>query len=78
MLGGISNGDVFRFRCAVKPTASINRPQKTIDRDGVPAEISTPGRHDPCLVPRMVPVVEAMTAIVLADLMLLAKNSRFG
>lgn len=78
VLGGISNGDVFTFRCAVKPTASIARPQKTIDRAGQPAEISTPGRHDPCLVPRMVPVVEAMTAVVLADLLLLAKNSRLG
>ena len=78
VLGGISNGDVFTFRCAVKPTASLARPQKTIDRAGQPAEITTPGRHDPCLVPRMVPVVEAMTAIVLADLMLLAKNSRLA
>ena len=78
VLGGISNGDVFTFRCAVKPTASLARPQMTVDRDGAPAEISTPGRHDPCLVPRMVPVVEAMTAIVLADLLLLAKNSRLG
>lgn len=78
VLGGISNGDVFTFRCAVKPTASLAQPQTTVDRDGQPAEISTPGRHDPCLVPRMVPVVEAMTAIVLADLLLLAKNSRLG
>ena len=78
VLGGISNGDVFTFRCAVKPTASLDRPQKTVDRAGQPAEISTPGRHDPCLVPRMVPVVEAMTALVLADLLLLAKNSRQG
>ncbi len=78
VLGGISNGDVFTFRCAVKPTASLARPQKTVDRTGQPAEITTPGRHDPCLVPRMVPVVEAMTAIVLADLMLLAKNSRLA
>ena len=78
VLGGISNGDVFTFRCAVKPTASLARPQTTVDRDGQPAEITTPGRHDPCLVPRMVPVVEAMAAIVLADLLLLAKNSRLG
>ena len=78
VLGGISNGDVFTFRCAVKPTASVNRPQATINRDGAPAEISTPGRHDPCLVPRMVPVVEAMTAIVLADLLLLSQTSRLG
>ena len=78
VLGGISNGDVFTFRCAVKPTASLAQPQKTVNRDGQPADISTPGRHDPCLVPRMVPVVEAMTAIVLADLLLLARNSRLG
>jgi len=78
VLGGISNGDVFSFQCAVKPTASIARPQITVDRAGQPAEISTPGRHDPCLVPRMVPVVEAMTAIVLADLLLQAKNSRLA
>ena len=78
VLGGISNGDVFTFRCAVKPTASIARQQKTVDRSDAPADISTPGRHDPCLAPRMVPVVEAMTAIVLADLLLLAKTSRLG
>ena len=78
VLGGISNGDVFTFRCAVKPTASIARPQQTVDRGDAPAEISTPGRHDPCLAPRMVPVVEAMTAIVLADLLLLSQTSRLG
>ena len=78
VLGGISNGDVFTFRCAVKPTASIAIPQDTIDRAGNPAEIVTPGRHDPCLVPRIVPVVEAMTAIVLTDLLFLSKNSRFA
>ena len=78
VLGGISNGDVFTFRCAVKPTASIAIPQDTIDRAGNPAEIATPGRHDPCLVPRIVPVVEAMTAIVLTDLLFLAKHSRLA
>ena len=78
VLGGISNGDVFTFRCAVKPTASLAIPQDTIDRAGNPVEIVTPGRHDPCLVPRIVPVVEAMTAIVLTDLLFLSKNSRFA
>ena len=78
VLGGISNGDVFTFRCAVKPTASIAIPQDTIDRAGNPAEIVTPGRHDPCLVPRIVPVVEAMTAIVLTDLLFLSKHSRLA
>ena len=78
VLGGISNGDVFTFRCAVKPTASIAIPQDTIDRAGNPAEITTPGRHDPCLVPRIIPVVEAMTAIVLTDLLFLSKHSRLA
>ena len=78
VLGGISNGDVFTFRCAVKPTASIAIPQDTIDRAGNPTEIVTPGRHDPCLVPRIVPVVEAMTAIVLTDLFFLSKHSRLA
>jgi len=78
VLGGISNGDVFTFRCAVKPTASISAAQDTVDRAGNPAVISTPGRHDPCLVPRIVPVVEAMTAIVLTDLLFLAKHSRLA
>ena len=78
VLGGISNGDTFTFRCAVKPTASINAPQDTVDRAGHPAVISTPGRHDPCLVPRIVPVVEAMTAIVLTDLLFLSKHSRLA
>ena len=78
VLGGISNGDVFTFRCAVKPTASIAIPQDTIDRAGNPAGITTPGRHDPCLVPRIVPVVEAMTAIVLTDLLFLSKHSRLA
>ena len=78
VLGGISNGDVFTFRCAVKPTASIAIPQDTIDRAGNPAEIATPGRHDPCLAPRIIPVVEAMTAIVLTDLLFLSKHSRLA
>ena len=78
VLGGISNGDVFTFRCAVKPTASIAIPQDTIDRAGNPAEIVTPGRHDPCLAPRIVPVVEAMTAIVITDLLFLSKHSRLA
>ena len=63
---------------AVAAGVRFLRRRVEVSNAGAPAEISTPGRHDPCLVPRMVPVVEAMTAIVLADLLLLAKNSRLG
>ena len=67
VLGGISTGAPLRFRVAVKPTASIAQPQQTIDTQGNPVTIVVQGRHDPCIVPRIVPVVEAMTALVLAD-----------
>ncbi len=76
VLGGISNGDVIRLRAAMKPTSSIARRQTTINTDGKPAEIEVLGRHDPCLVPRAVPVVEAMTALVLADLALRNRCAR--
>lgn len=69
-LGGISNGDAIVFRCAMKPTASVSQPQQTVNLKDEPVEIKIFGRHDPCLVPRAVPVVESMTAIVLADLAL--------
>ncbi len=67
MLGGITSGMPLVMRAAVKPTSSLSRPQPTIDRAGAPAEIRTKGRHDPCLLPRFVPMAEAMVAIVLAD-----------
>lgn len=69
LLGGISNGDEIVFRLAVKPTSSISLPQETVDRDGKCATIRTEGRHDPCLCPRMVPVVEAMAAVTILDLL---------
>ncbi|NMD88332.1 chorismate synthase [Victivallis vadensis] len=76
ILGGISNGDVITFRAAMKPTSSIAKKQYTIDKEGNATEIEVLGRHDPCLVPRAVPVVEAMTALVLADLALRNRAAR--
>jgi chorismate synthase len=68
--GGISNGEPITLRIAFKPTATIMRPQDTVDRDGNPAVLEPKGRHDPCVLPRAVPIVEAMFALVLADHML--------
>jgi chorismate synthase len=65
--GGISNGEELRFRVAFKPTATILRPQATVDVQGQPTELAGRGRHDPCVLPRAVPIVEAMTALVLVD-----------
>ncbi len=70
ILGGISNGNVICFRLAVKPTPSIARKQKTVTDSGEETELEIQGRHDPCLVPRIVPVAEAMAALVTADLLL--------
>jgi chorismate synthase len=66
-LGGISTGAPVVVRLAVKPTSSISKTQQTIDREGHAAEISTQGRHDPCIAPRIVPVAEAMCALVVYD-----------
>lgn len=71
ILGGISSGQPVVVRVAFKPTSSILTPVQTIDRDGKETEISTKGRHDPCVGIRAVPVVEAMMALVLADQKLL-------
>jgi chorismate synthase len=68
VIGGISTGAEIIFRAVVKPTSSISIEQNTIDINGNAAVCVTEGRHDPCLCPRVVPVVEAMTAIVLIDL----------
>jgi len=65
--GGISNGEPIYFRVAFKPTATIAKEQRTADYKGRPALLTCKGRHDPCIVPRAVPIVEAMTALVLAD-----------
>jgi chorismate synthase len=70
VLGGISTGQTIVARFAVKPTSSILTPRKTITKDGADAEVSTKGRHDPCVGIRAAPVGEAMLACVLADAML--------
>ncbi|MDD4820824.1 MAG: chorismate synthase [Flavobacteriales bacterium] len=75
--GGISNGMDIYFRVAFKPVATIMSAQKTINTAGDEMEIQCHGRHDPCVVPRAVVVVEAMTALTLADFYLLDKMTRF-
>ncbi|MCA9078946.1 MAG: chorismate synthase [Planctomycetaceae bacterium] len=67
MLGGITTGMPLVLRAAVKPTSSLPIEQETVTREGEPATIQTRGRHDPCLLPRFIPMAEAMVAIVLAD-----------
>jgi len=69
--GGISNGMDIYFRVAFKPVATIMQKQQTIDNKGNIVEMQGKGRHDPCVVPRAVPIVEALAAMVLADFMLL-------
>ncbi|GHV84427.1 chorismate synthase [Spirochaetia bacterium] len=75
-LGGISNGMELSFRAAFKAVASITLPQTTVDKTGTETELRIRGRHDRCIVPRAVPVVEAMTALVIADLLLLQRNAQ--
>ena len=65
--GGISNGEEIVFRVAFKPTATILQAQATVDKTGAPTALMGRGRHDPCVVPRAVPIVEAMAALVLLD-----------
>ena len=67
ILGGISTGEEILFRIVVKPTSSIAKPQKTVDIEGREKTIRTEGRHDVCICPRIVPVVEAMAAVVIED-----------
>ncbi|MBX2815992.1 MAG: chorismate synthase [Saprospiraceae bacterium] len=74
--GGISNGMDIYFKVAFKPVATIMRDQNSIDREGREATVKGKGRHDPCVVPRAVPIVEAMTALVLADHLLRSRAVR--
>lgn len=74
--GGISNGEAIYFRTAFKPVATIMQDQNSVDIHGQPATVSGKGRHDPCVVPRAVPIVEAMAALVLVDMYLRNKVSQ--
>ena len=74
--GGISNGEDIYFRVAFKPVATLMRDVGTIDREGNPVILKARGRHDPCVVPRAVPVVEAMAAMVILDAMLMNRCAR--
>jgi chorismate synthase len=76
ILGGISTGEEICVRLAAKAPASIARPQQTVDREGNPATIEVHGRHDPTVLPRLVPIAEAMLALVLADHLLRQRAAR--
>jgi chorismate synthase len=78
--GGISNGEDIVFRVAFKPTATIRKAQDTVDNAGNATVLEAKGRHDPCVLPRAVPMVEAMACLVLADhyLRQRAQNSEVG
>lgn len=74
--GGISNGEDIYFNVAFKPVATIMQDQESVNKDGEAATVSGKGRHDPCVVPRAVPIVEAMAALVIADFLLRARTSK--
>lgn len=74
--GGISNGEDIYFNVAFKPVATIMQDQQTVDKFGNEATVSGKGRHDPCVLPRAVPIVEAMSALILADFVLRARASK--
>ena len=74
--GGISNGEDIYFNVAFKPVATIMQDQQTVDKEGKETTVSGKGRHDPCVLPRAVPIVEAMAALVIADFYLQSKISK--
>lgn len=74
--GGISNGEDIYFNVAFKPIATVLYEQKTVNKEGDEIDLTVKGRHDPCVLPRAVPIVEAMAAMVLADMMLINKTYR--
>ena len=74
--GGISNGMPIYFNVAFKPVATVMKAQETINAAGDAVNLAAKGRHDPCVLPRAVPIVESMAALVMADLLLLSRNNR--
>ena len=74
--GGISNGEDIYFRVAFKPVATLMQDQASVNTAGQAVTVSGKGRHDPCVVPRAVPIVEAMAALVIADFLLLSKSNK--
>ncbi|MFC5192930.1 chorismate synthase [Algoriphagus aquatilis] len=76
--GGISNGEDIYFRVAFKPVATIMQDQESVNEAGETVTVSGKGRHDPCVVPRAVPIVEAMAALVLADFLLISKTNKLA
>jgi chorismate synthase len=74
--GGISNGRPILFNVGFKPVSTISKPQQTLNKSGEEITLEAKGRHDPCVVPRAVPIVEAMAALVLADAMLLQQSKK--
>jgi chorismate synthase len=74
--GGISNGEDIYFRVAFKPVATLMQDQSSVNTAGEAVTVSGKGRHDPCVVPRAVPIVEAMAALVIADYLLLSKTNK--
>ena len=76
IVGGLSTGEPLLLRLAFKAPSSIAKTQNTVDQNGEEAHIQVEGRHDPCVLPRAVPIVEAMTALVLADHALLSRLAR--
>ena len=74
--GGISNGEDIYFKVHFKPIATIMRDQDSVDEEGNEVVVKGKGRHDPCVLPRAVPIVDALTALVLADAMLMSRSSK--
>lgn len=74
--GGISNGRPILFNVGFKPVSTISKPQQTLNKSGEEITLEAKGRHDPCVVPRAVPIVEAMASLVLADAMLLQQSKK--